>query len=356
MGQCGSKQAINLWKERKEHVREQQRQQRQQQLLDSIENGDLDRFRELYLLLKPDVNEAMDDASIPLHFACRTGKLEIAQYLADEEEADVDLQDRMGWTPLHHASYHGRLDVAKWLVLHTNASAQIADADGETPLHKLKSVDFKAQPGEDANPNDMFLLMRLLIEKGGADPTSTNHEGYTLLQLVKQIHARSRFDNLPFWVRNKKPSTASYGELAECDYDLDLESTAESSVACSTLSLSRYHIYAESDVDDDADWYAIDGSDDDEEDLDGEFDCDIGAVHSEYDSNGKAARVMQHKSAITVKDWLAYLNCPVSDDVSSIEATHWAEKIPLTPDTSLDDDDETFNENYRDFQKERIKL
>ena len=301
----------------------------------AIQDGDLSRIRKLIALLKPNIDEA-------LLYACRAGKLEVAQYLVDHEKADIDHQDLKGWTALHVACDRGQLEFARWILYHTSASPEIPDLDGEVPLHKLKSVNFKAQPGEALNPSLMFEIMRLLIEEGGADPSATNHEGHTCLDLIKKLQEKSPSDHLPSWVRDRS-GVDSYFDFAENDYDL--ESTASYSGACTDLSLSHYHVDSESDINDYGDnWDPSTASlsDYDEQGSKNEaFYYDI--ADNESATNENDSSLSKKRQTVTLEDWIVYLTVH-SVDARSIDYESFKE-TPTALEQSSDDEDSTYIDN-----------
>ncbi|RLN95092.1 hypothetical protein BBJ28_00000116 [Nothophytophthora sp. Chile5] len=67
----------------------------------------------LQLLLDGGANlDAKDeDERTPLHWACATGRVEVAEFLLDHVHAKLSVQDDAGWTPLMSAASAGHGDV-----------------------------------------------------------------------------------------------------------------------------------------------------------------------------------------------------------------------------------------------------
>ena len=246
-------------------------------------------------------------------------------------------QDAAGWTPLHYACQRGRLDVARWLVLLAHAAVQIPDKDGETPLHKLQALSLPAASSyskslatttstiDDPARNGLGLA-RLLIEQGGADPRATNHDGETLLDLLERQHARSTSERVLSWIQNGKKAAAadSYADFAESDYELESNYNA-SSCAYTALSLSRFHVDTEGEADEYKHWYDVATTT-----VGSETETEEGSKHC-YDSLKKKD---PKEKKITAMDWISYLK-PLTKKAFADNL-----KVSLTPDTSLDEDDD----------------
>ncbi|KAJ8571323.1 hypothetical protein ON010_g5513 [Phytophthora cinnamomi] len=93
-------------------------QHKQQQLLDSGVNLDT----------------KDEDERTPLHWACATGRLDVAEFLLEHAKAAVNVQDDAGWTPLMSAASAGHGDVVG-LLLSKGADANLANENGQIPLH-----------------------------------------------------------------------------------------------------------------------------------------------------------------------------------------------------------------------------
>ena len=58
----------------------------------------------------------------PLHYACRHGNLNIAQYLIREEHCNPSCKNNIGDTPLHYACDNGHLNIAQYLIREAHVS------------------------------------------------------------------------------------------------------------------------------------------------------------------------------------------------------------------------------------------
>jgi 26S proteasome non-ATPase regulatory subunit 10 len=57
-----------------------------------------------------------DDERTPLHWACATGRLDVAEFLLEMAHASVNVQDDAGWTPLMSAASAGHGDIVGLLL------------------------------------------------------------------------------------------------------------------------------------------------------------------------------------------------------------------------------------------------
>ncbi|EPQ28819.1 uncharacterized protein PFL1_03622 [Pseudozyma flocculosa PF-1] len=138
---------------------------------------------------------------VPLHFAAKEGKTDVAKWLVQEAGAIVEMEDREGETPLHKAAMSGKLPVLTFL-LSAGADANAKDADGWTALHNACSRGY-------------LDIVRVLIETAGADiEVQGGRGGWTPLMnaaskghlpIVRHLTAKQHAD--PF-VRNASGETA----------------------------------------------------------------------------------------------------------------------------------------------------
>ena len=99
---------------------------------DACNAGNLDRVKQI---LKEDSTQLQAgdvNGHSPLHRACYSGHLELAQWLLDQG-ADANATSTSGSTPLHGAAFHGHTDVVR-LLIHANADVNIANAFGWIPV------------------------------------------------------------------------------------------------------------------------------------------------------------------------------------------------------------------------------
>ncbi|KAK8169729.1 ankyrin repeat protein, partial [Phyllosticta citrichinensis] len=99
------------------------------------------------------------------------------------KNVDVDAKDYDGRTPLSYAAYEGATSIAK-LLLDKKADVNAKDKSiGATPLQEALSDD----PGLiNRRQNQKADIVKLLL-RNGADPNSTNHEGFTRLHLAASL-------------------------------------------------------------------------------------------------------------------------------------------------------------------------
>uniref|UniRef100_A0A6G3MHE0 26S proteasome non-ATPase regulatory subunit 10 (Trinotate prediction) n=1 Tax=Henneguya salminicola TaxID=69463 RepID=A0A6G3MHE0_HENSL len=69
-----------------------------------------------------------------LHWACSSGQIEVANWLIDECNVDIDVQDDCGWLPLHVCASAGRTQLVEKLLERGAKTDQLND-NGCTPLH-----------------------------------------------------------------------------------------------------------------------------------------------------------------------------------------------------------------------------
>ena len=108
-----------------------------------------------------------------LHLISHEGHIEIGQRLLDRG-ADINAQERDGWTPLYIAVICGQLEFARML-LERGAAVHTPSHKGETPLHV-------------ASRKGRLQVVRLLLEHG-ADLHVRNHDGRTPTE-VASIHGK----------------------------------------------------------------------------------------------------------------------------------------------------------------------
>ncbi|KAK4533128.1 hypothetical protein CCYA_CCYA15G3985 [Cyanidiococcus yangmingshanensis] len=74
---------------------------------------------------------------------------------------------RRGWTPIHAAAERGSVEMVQLLLQH-GAEPSVANGEGWTPLHA-------------AAKNGHLAVLRVLVERGGANPNLTRHDGFSVL-------------------------------------------------------------------------------------------------------------------------------------------------------------------------------
>eukprot|EP00761_Pharyngomonas_kirbyi_P013060 gb/GECH01013087.1/.p1 GENE.gb/GECH01013087.1/~~gb/GECH01013087.1/.p1 ORF type:complete len:279 (+),score=68.66 gb/GECH01013087.1/:1-837(+) len=79
------------------------------------------------------VNTRDQNQRVALHRAASIGDLGIVKMLIETGNAEIDPQNRSGWTPLHCASYAGFPEVCRYLLSH-GAREDVQTKDGHQPL------------------------------------------------------------------------------------------------------------------------------------------------------------------------------------------------------------------------------
>ncbi|KAG6977699.1 hypothetical protein JG688_00000066 [Phytophthora aleatoria] len=99
----------------------------------AVKAGDVGKLQEL---LDNGVNLDVkdEDERTPLHWACATGRLDVAEFLLERGKAAVNVQDDAGWTPLMSAASAGHGDIVG-LLLSKGADANLPNENGQIPLH-----------------------------------------------------------------------------------------------------------------------------------------------------------------------------------------------------------------------------
>jgi ankyrin repeat protein len=113
-----------------------------------------------------DVNLANKSDENPLMIASIEGELPIVEALVLKKKAEVN---KSGWTPLHYACSTGRLSVAEFLVAN-GANVNAMSPSDTTPLMMAVS-----------SGNEV--LIKFLLDKG-ADLRMRNHEGYSAIDVA----------------------------------------------------------------------------------------------------------------------------------------------------------------------------
>ena len=72
-------------------------------LFNAVDRGDLRIVKLLVLRHGVDVNSRNADAMTPLHVACKEGYIEVAQWILDNAEADLEAADSKGFRAIHHS-------------------------------------------------------------------------------------------------------------------------------------------------------------------------------------------------------------------------------------------------------------
>eukprot|EP01060_Flectonema_neradi_P010467 TRINITY_DN17561_c0_g1_i1.p1 TRINITY_DN17561_c0_g1~~TRINITY_DN17561_c0_g1_i1.p1 ORF type:complete len:427 (+),score=79.56 TRINITY_DN17561_c0_g1_i1:53-1333(+) len=99
---------------------------------------------ELLLAAGADPSARSLTRSTPLHIAIRSGNIEIAELLLQQDGVQVDATDYSSSTPLHLSSYTDNVRATILLILHS-CTIDARNNQGQTPLHTALSVDVAAK-------------------------------------------------------------------------------------------------------------------------------------------------------------------------------------------------------------------
>ncbi|GMF19216.1 unnamed protein product [Phytophthora lilii] len=163
----------------------------------AVKAGDVAKLQKL---LADGVNlDAKDeDERTSLHWACATGRLDVAEFLLEHAHAAVNVQDDAGWTPLMSAASAGHGDIVG-LLLSKGADANLPNENGQIPLHYHRVIiALLLDHGAKVNTRDvggntpLHLaisegyddIARFLIENG-ANPNAKNNDEERCVDLAK---------------------------------------------------------------------------------------------------------------------------------------------------------------------------
>jgi ankyrin repeat protein len=125
------------------------------------------------LIQKSEIDLLDGDARTPLVHAALSGNFDALSWLI-QEGANINHQDRNGWSALHFAVQEKHADAIRCL-LENGAAVDIKDIHGNTPLSRA-AYDARSD----------YELVRLLISHG-ADPKSKNRAGRSPVDLALMI-------------------------------------------------------------------------------------------------------------------------------------------------------------------------
>lgn len=156
----------------------------------SLTSGDVV-FVEYMMLRGFELTQPVENGDTLLHMA---GSSEVADYIMENYEYDINAIGGLGWTPLHNAAYMDFDESTIRTFLDNGADLSIANDYGETPIFlaydTYDNMKTLIEYGADVNVQNKFgesVLMfayeyenviKLLISNG-ADITITDNDGYT---------------------------------------------------------------------------------------------------------------------------------------------------------------------------------
>ena len=192
-------------------------------LITALESGD---FHTALPLLENMTSDQLSqltlpDKCTPLHYACRHGRVDVAQQLITHCKYSIESKDGKGRTPLHTAAQYGQVSTLKYLlhnlfmneesslslrltsnttlsrslssILELKLSDRHRDESGNTPLHT-------------ACVHGQLDIVQLLTREIGCDPNNTNNvTTYMHLKSLVQQHNNTAEDVLrEIWGMNEK--------------------------------------------------------------------------------------------------------------------------------------------------------
>ena len=155
-----------------------------------------------------DLNIQDDNGDTALHIAAcsKWNSTEKVQYILDSGRCDPNITNKQGYTPLHLATVNSQFDSIKIILNSTKCDTNIQDFQGNTALHLsihqmsatgikyfliCDKVDVNIQNEEGNTPlhvavirDTAFDIIKKLIGHQNCNPSITNHEGMTPLQLA----------------------------------------------------------------------------------------------------------------------------------------------------------------------------
>ena len=146
----------------------------------------------------------LPDKCTPLHYACRHGRVDVAQQLITHCKYSIESKDGKGRTPLHTAAQYGQVSTLKYLLhnLFINEESSLSLKSDSTLAHtlafmfQLKLLDRHKDsigntPLHTACVHGQLNIVQLLTSEIGCDPNNTNSEGLSC------IHCAAQHGHLP---------------------------------------------------------------------------------------------------------------------------------------------------------------
>ena len=152
------------------------------------------------------INAQNIEGLTPLIIACQHAQINVITFLV-QKGANLEITQKGGWTALVRVSFDGRLDLAQILVEQGNANINAHDDDGFTPLsyaaqnghinvveylitknastENNKKGSFGVTPLMLASFNGHLDIVKILVEKGNANLTRRNTNDKTALDFAR---------------------------------------------------------------------------------------------------------------------------------------------------------------------------
>uniref|UniRef100_A0A1X7US61 Death domain-containing protein n=1 Tax=Amphimedon queenslandica TaxID=400682 RepID=A0A1X7US61_AMPQE len=185
-------------------------------LLIAVKSGSIETV-DILLTNGARTNVVSKDGKTPLHYAGKSGKVEMLEFWIRRGDYDVNVKDKRKRTPLFNAVKSGSVEAVDFL-LTNGASADVVDIAGTTPLHcagksgKVEMLEFWIKRGDyDVNVKDkrkrtpLFNAVKsgsieavniLLTNGARADVVSKDKE--TLLHCAGES---GKVEMLEFWIK-----------------------------------------------------------------------------------------------------------------------------------------------------------
>ena len=140
----------------------------------------------------------LPDMCTPLHYACRHGRVDIAQQLITHCKYSIESKDGKGRTPLHTAAQYGQVSTLKYLLhnlfIAENFSLSLKLQSNNmlaTMLFQRKISDRHRDQGcntplHTACVHGQLDIVQLLTREIGCDSNDTNSEGLSCLHMAAQ--------------------------------------------------------------------------------------------------------------------------------------------------------------------------
>ena len=134
----------------------------------AINQGDTKRVTELLAEQSVDVKD--EEERSPLHLAASAfgnNGLDLVNLLLNKG-ANVNLQDKKGWTPLLYAASYQHIKTVR-VLLRNNANVNLTNENGETALHLLTRIpcDLKSSFAK-VTSKELLELLSLVMSKGAS--------------------------------------------------------------------------------------------------------------------------------------------------------------------------------------------